>query len=45
MNPIPEPWVAPRDISNAVVWLASDESRFITGVTLPVDLGLVVNWF
>jgi SDR family mycofactocin-dependent oxidoreductase len=45
MNPIPEPWVAPADISAAVVWLASDQSRFITGVTLPIDLGLVVNWF
>ncbi|HEY6623392.1 MAG TPA: mycofactocin-coupled SDR family oxidoreductase [Acidimicrobiales bacterium] len=44
MNPIPEPWVAPLDVSNAVVWLASDEARFVTGVTLPVDLGLVVNW-
>ncbi|WP_433802660.1 mycofactocin-coupled SDR family oxidoreductase [Actinomycetospora sp. CA-084318] len=35
-----EPRVAaPRDIADAVVWLASDESRTVTGVALPVDLG------
>ncbi|MFI7272737.1 mycofactocin-coupled SDR family oxidoreductase [Streptomyces sp. NPDC049879] len=33
------PWVEPVDISNAVLWLASDEARFVTGVTLPVDAG------
>jgi (+)-trans-carveol dehydrogenase len=33
------PWVEPEDVSNAVLWLASDESRFVTGVSLPVDLG------
>lgn len=36
---LPIPWVYPEDISNAVLFLASDESRFITGVTLPVDAG------
>ena len=40
MNPIPEPWVDPSDISNAVAWLASDESRYVTGIVLPVDLGV-----
>jgi SDR family mycofactocin-dependent oxidoreductase len=39
MNAIPEPWVDPADVSNAVLWLASDESRYVTGVALPVDLG------
>lgn len=29
----------PEDISNAVAWLVSDEARYITGVTLPVDAG------
>jgi SDR family mycofactocin-dependent oxidoreductase len=29
----------PDDVSDAVVWLASDESRFVTGVALPVDAG------
>lgn len=36
---LPVPWVDARDISNAVLFLASDEARYITGVTLPVDAG------
>lgn len=30
---------APRDVADAVLWLASDESRTVTGIALPVDLG------
>ena len=33
------PWVEPVDVSNAVLFLASDEARYITGVALPVDGG------
>ena len=36
---LPIPWVEPEDISNAVLFLASDESRYVTGVTLPIDAG------
>lgn len=32
-------FIQPEDIANAVLFLASDEARFITGVTLPVDAG------
>jgi (+)-trans-carveol dehydrogenase len=39
MNLLPIPWVDPVDVSNAIVWLASDAARYITGVTLPVDAG------
>ncbi|ORW06635.1 mycofactocin-coupled SDR family oxidoreductase [Mycobacterium kyorinense] len=39
MHTLPIGWVEPEDISNAVLFLASDESRYITGVTLPVDAG------
>lgn len=39
LNALPIPWVEPVDISNAVLWLASDESRYVTGVMLPVDAG------
>ncbi|BDZ52127.1 oxidoreductase [Frondihabitans sucicola] len=39
LNKLPIPWVEPVDISNAVLWLASDEARYVTGVTLPVDAG------
>lgn len=40
MHLLPIPWVEPLDISNAVLFLASDEARYITGITLPVDAGL-----
>jgi SDR family mycofactocin-dependent oxidoreductase len=43
MNVLPIPWVEPADISNAVLWLASDESRYVTGVTLPVDAGALLK--
>jgi len=38
-NAIPVPWVEPRDISNAVLFLLSDEARYVTSATLPVDAG------
>ncbi|MHA6781490.1 mycofactocin-coupled SDR family oxidoreductase [Pseudonocardia saturnea] len=40
MHALPIPWVDPVDISNTVVWLASDEARYVTGVALPVDGGM-----
>ena len=43
LNALPIPWVEPADISNAVLWLASDESRYVTGITLPVDAGWLVK--
>jgi len=43
MNALPIPWVEPRDISNALLFLASDEARYITGVPLPVDAGAVIK--
>lgn len=36
---LPVPWVEAEDISNAVLFFASEESRYVTGVTLPVDAG------
>jgi SDR family mycofactocin-dependent oxidoreductase len=43
LNALPIRWVEPRDISNAVLWLASDESRYVTGVTLPIDAGSLIK--
>jgi (+)-trans-carveol dehydrogenase len=43
MNALPVPWVEPVDISNAVLFLASDEARYITGVALPVDAGMTIK--
>jgi len=43
LNVLPIPWVEPVDISNALVFLASDQARYITGVTLPVDAGAAIK--
>ena len=39
LHVLPIPWVEPEDIANAALFFASDESRYVTGVTLPVDAG------
>ncbi|KJF23418.1 SDR family oxidoreductase [Rhodococcus sp. AD45-ID] len=39
-NLLPVPWVDPVDVSNAVLFLASEESRYMTGCQLVVDAGL-----
>ena len=41
LNVLPVPWIEARDVSEAVLWLASDESRCVTGVSLPVDAGFL----
>jgi len=43
MNPMGIDMLESFDISNAMVFLASDEARYITGVTLPVDAGTMVQ--
>jgi SDR family mycofactocin-dependent oxidoreductase len=40
---LPVPWVEPVDVANAVVFLASDEARYITGTQLVVDAGLMAK--
>ncbi|SNQ50415.1 (-)-trans-carveol dehydrogenase [Frankia canadensis] len=42
-NALPVPWVEPEDVSNALLWLASDEARYVTGVALPIDAGTVLK--
>jgi NAD(P)-dependent dehydrogenase (short-subunit alcohol dehydrogenase family) len=42
-NALPIPWVEPVDISNAILFLASDEARYVTGTELKVDAGLTVK--
>ncbi|WP_088314336.1 mycofactocin-coupled SDR family oxidoreductase [Kineosporia sp. R_H_3] len=39
MNSLPVEITEPVDISNAVLWLASDEARYVTGLQLTVDAG------
>jgi SDR family mycofactocin-dependent oxidoreductase len=42
LNLLPVPWVEPQDVTNAVLFLASEEARFLTGVQLPVDAGFTM---
>jgi SDR family mycofactocin-dependent oxidoreductase len=42
-NALPVPVIEPVDVSYAIVWLVSDEARYVTGVALPVDAGFVNN--
>jgi (+)-trans-carveol dehydrogenase len=42
-NALPIPWVESVDVSNALLFLASDEARYVTGVTLPVDAGTTLK--
>lgn len=39
MNMLDIGWIEPVDVANACLFLASDEARYITAVTLPVDAG------
>jgi SDR family mycofactocin-dependent oxidoreductase len=40
-NLLPVPWVEPSDVAAAVVFLASDQARFITGSQFVLDAGLL----
>lgn len=39
MNALPFPWAEVVDISNAVLYLASEDSRYVTGTTIVLDAG------
>jgi SDR family mycofactocin-dependent oxidoreductase len=43
MNTLPVEVVDPRDISNAVLFLASDEARYVTGLEFTVDAGNTIR--
>lgn len=42
-NLLPIGLLQPEDVSDAVLWLVSDQAKFVTGVALPVDAGLSVR--
>jgi NAD(P)-dependent dehydrogenase (short-subunit alcohol dehydrogenase family) len=42
-NLLAVPWVEPEDIAEAVLFLASDRARFITGVQFVIDAGLLTR--
>ena len=39
MNPMPFPWVDPRDVSDVMLFLASDAARYTSGSTFDICLG------
>jgi SDR family mycofactocin-dependent oxidoreductase len=43
LTPMNIPWVEADDVANAVAWLASDDARYVTGITLPVDAGQLLK--
>jgi (+)-trans-carveol dehydrogenase len=43
LNILPIPYVEPVDIANAILFLSTDEARYITGVPLPVDAGYALG--
>jgi (+)-trans-carveol dehydrogenase len=43
LNALPVPYLEADDVTNAVLFLASDDGRYITGVALPVDAGYAVK--
>jgi (+)-trans-carveol dehydrogenase len=40
LNLLPVPWIEPRAVSEVMLFLASDEAKYITGIALPVDAGM-----
>jgi SDR family mycofactocin-dependent oxidoreductase len=42
---MPIPWIEPADVSNMVLFLASDESRYVTGMQMRVDAGGYLKWY
>jgi NAD(P)-dependent dehydrogenase (short-subunit alcohol dehydrogenase family) len=43
LNALPVTWVEPVDIANAALFLASDEARYVTGLTMYVDAGFLTK--
>jgi SDR family mycofactocin-dependent oxidoreductase len=42
-NLLPVPWIEPEDVANAVLYLASDRARYVTGAPLVIDAGLLTR--
>ena len=42
-NLLPVPWIEPEDVANAILYLASDKARFVTGSQFVIDAGLLTR--
>jgi SDR family mycofactocin-dependent oxidoreductase len=40
-NLLPVPWIEPEDVAQAVLYLASDRARYVTGAPFVIDAGLL----
>jgi NAD(P)-dependent dehydrogenase (short-subunit alcohol dehydrogenase family) len=40
---LPTPWLDPGDVSDAVAFLVSEEARFVTGIGMPIDAGVLAR--
>ena len=40
-NLLPVPWIEPEDVAAAVLYLASDDARYVTGSQFVIDAGLL----
>jgi NAD(P)-dependent dehydrogenase (short-subunit alcohol dehydrogenase family) len=40
-NLLPVPWIEPEDVAEAVLYLASDRARYVTGAQFVIDAGLL----
>jgi (+)-trans-carveol dehydrogenase len=38
------PWIEVEDVTNAGLWLLSDEARYVTGAAIPVDCGCLAKF-
>ncbi|QSE86085.1 mycofactocin-coupled SDR family oxidoreductase [Rhodococcus koreensis] len=43
LNLLPVPWMEPEYVSHAVLYLASEEAKYVTGIALPVDAGMTIQ--
>jgi SDR family mycofactocin-dependent oxidoreductase len=42
-NLLPVPWIEPEDVAHAVLYLASDRARYVTGAPFVIDAGLLTR--
>lgn len=42
-NLLPVPWIEPEDVANAILYLASDRARYVTGAAFVIDAGLLTR--
>jgi len=43
MQAMPIPYIEPGDVSNLVAFLASDDSRYMTGLNIRLDAGAMLK--